>query len=68
MTTTTIHKRSIAVKHKHGSMRKKAIGFLEAQLPGANAERSDQIRSAIHTFRANLERGVPWPGKSATQS
>jgi len=68
MTTKTIHKRRIAVKHKRGGMWKKAIEFLEAQLPNANEKRADQIRSAIHTFRANLERGVPWPGTSATQN
>lgn len=30
--------------------------------------RVEQLKSAIRTFKANLERGMPWPGKRATRN
>lgn len=66
----TIRRRYTHVKHNCGSMWEKAIGHLEAELRHVAAEspRAQQIRAAIYTFTANLKTGMPWPGKSATQS
>ena len=68
-TANTIHKRSIGVKHKSSSMWKKAIECLELELAETQSqERIAQLKAAIHTFRSNLGRGMPWPGESATQN
>ena len=65
--TNRIHKSSIAVKQKKQGMWEKAILYLESELEQArNPKRIAQIKAAIHTFRANLDRGVPWPTESAT--
>lgn len=68
-TTDTISKSRIAVKHKDSSMWKKAIAYLESELKESpNEARAIQIKAALHTFRANLERGMPWPAEPATQN
>jgi hypothetical protein len=41
---------------------KKAIDHYEAELEQLKC-REKQLVAAISTFRANLKRGVPWPGE-----
>jgi len=67
-TTKTMRETGSIVKDKKQGMWERAIVFLEAQLPDATEQRAAQIRNAINTFEANSKRGMPWPGKSATQS
>ena len=42
----------------------KAIDYSEAELKQLE-QRERQLRAAISTFRANLKRGVPWPGEKS---
>jgi hypothetical protein len=30
------------------------------------SRRAEQLRSAISTFKANLDRGMPWPGEDGS--
>lgn len=52
------------------SMWEKAIDHCQKLLSETKpkTKRADQLRSAIATFRANMKRGLPWPGESATHN
>ena len=42
-----------------------AIDHSEGELKQVE-QRAEQLRMAISTFKANLKRGVPWPGQKTT--
>jgi len=45
------------------------IDYLQTELRRTTRQqRVQQIQSAIATFKANIERGVPWPGQSVSQN
>jgi hypothetical protein len=62
-TTQIIHKPCIDGKHKTRCTWEKVIDYLQTELRRTTRQqRIQQIQSAIATFKANVERGVPWPG------
>jgi len=67
-TTKTIHTSGSLVKDKSADLWKKAIAYLESQMERTqDTKRKKELEAAIYTFKANLNRGVPWPDESATQ-